>query len=83
MDYLFVTKRQVELGCGECALVGGVNTTKELYDAAFKMPKVMKDMAYNGISKAPNMKHELVITGFYIGGMFDIDLFKTTILTFL
>ncbi|CAO0796422.1 unnamed protein product [Mucor circinelloides] len=28
----------------------------------------MKDMTYNIISKAPNMKHELVvITGFYIG----------------
>ncbi|KAL7308978.1 hypothetical protein PS15m_011117 [Mucor circinelloides] len=31
------------------------------------MPKVMKDMAYNVISKAPNMKHELVTTSFYIG----------------
>ncbi|EPB84268.1 hypothetical protein HMPREF1544_08988 [Mucor circinelloides 1006PhL] len=68
IDYLFVPKGQVELDCGECALVGGVNTTKELYDTAFKMPKVMKDMTYNIISKAPNMKHELVvITGFYIG----------------
>lgn len=46
MDYLFSTKKsELEIGCGECALVGGINTTKELVDAGFKMPKVMKDMA--------------------------------------
>ncbi|KAL0135298.1 hypothetical protein V8B55DRAFT_1299334, partial [Mucor lusitanicus] len=46
MDYLFSTKKsELEIGCGECALVGGINTTKELVDAGFKMPKVMRDMA--------------------------------------
>ncbi|KAL9539473.1 hypothetical protein MBANPS3_010241 [Mucor bainieri] len=38
-------KTELELGCGECALVGGVNTTKEVVDTGFKLPKVMKDMA--------------------------------------
>lgn len=45
MDYIFMTKiDDMELGCGECALVGGINTTKEFQDAGFKMPKVMRDM---------------------------------------
>lgn len=68
MDYLFKTKDDsVEIGCGECALVGGVNTTKELNDASFKMPKVMKDMAYKIVALSPGIKHTLVITGVYIG----------------
>jgi len=49
-------------------LVGGVNTTKELNDASFKMPKVMKDMAYKIVALSPGIKHTLlVITGVYIG----------------
>ncbi|CAO0793120.1 unnamed protein product [Mucor circinelloides] len=68
MDYLFtINDNVVEIGCGECALVGGVNTTKELCDASFKMPKVMKAMAVNLVSKSPDMKDKLAIAGFYIG----------------
>lgn len=52
MDYIFMTKiDDVEVGCGECALVGGINTTKELQDAGFKMPKVMRDMLFIGEGK--------------------------------
>ncbi|KAG1115542.1 hypothetical protein G6F42_013913 [Rhizopus arrhizus] len=70
MDDLFNKTKDdsVEIGCGECALVGGVNTTKELNDASFKMPKVMKDMAYKIVALSPGIKHTLlVITGVYIG----------------
>ncbi|KAK4515316.1 Chitinase 2 [Mucor velutinosus] len=36
MDYLFISKKiEYELGYGECALISGVNTTKELYDSCF------------------------------------------------
>lgn len=37
--YLFYAKHSdYELGCGECGLVAGTNTTKELYDASFRLP---------------------------------------------
>ncbi|KAL7315135.1 hypothetical protein PS15m_006626 [Mucor circinelloides] len=67
MDYLFTASDYVEIGRGECALVGGVNTTKELCDASFKMAKVMKAMAVNLVSKSSDMKDKLAIAGFYIG----------------
>lgn len=69
MDYLFTAKTNgFEVGCGECALVGGVKTTKELVDAGLKMPKVMRDMA-NSILKAHiGLVHNLCIVGYYIGG---------------
>lgn len=67
MDFLFLRQNN-ELGCGECGLVGGVNTTKELSDASFKMPKVMRDMLVSLVSMSPALKRDLVITGFYIGG---------------
>lgn len=69
MDYLFKTKDDsVEISCGECVLVGGVNATKELNDVSFKMPKVMKDMAYKVVAAlSPGIKLTLVITGVYIG----------------
>jgi len=67
LDYLFKTKdSDVELGCGECALVGGVNTTKEFQDAGFKMPKVMRDMMYKIVADSPGLVHKLNIPGFYI-----------------
>ncbi|KAL7322444.1 hypothetical protein PS15p_211443 [Mucor circinelloides] len=67
MDYLFTTKQiEYEIGCGECALVGGVNTTKEFQDAGFKMPKVMRDMMYKIVSDSPGLVHKLHIHGFYI-----------------
>lgn len=51
MDFVFKTKfEDVEIGCGECALVGGINnTTKEFQDAGFKMLKVMRDMLYQDL----------------------------------
>lgn len=67
MDYLFLDKKN-ELGCGECGLDNGVNTTKELSDANFKMPKVMRDMLVKLVSQSPALKRDLVISGFYIGG---------------
>jgi len=67
MDHLFLYKNN-ELGCGECGLVGGVNTTKELSDANFKMPRVMRDMLIKLVGLSPALKRDLVITGFYIGG---------------
>lgn len=67
MDYLFKTKdADVELGCGECALVGGINTTKEFQDAGFKMPKVMRDMMFKIVADSPGLVHKLHIPGFYI-----------------
>ncbi|CAO0795129.1 unnamed protein product [Mucor circinelloides] len=66
MDYLFLDKKN-ELGCGECGLDNGVNTTKELSDANFKMPKVMRDMLVKLVSQSPALKRDLVISGFYIG----------------
>ncbi|KAF1799270.1 hypothetical protein FB192DRAFT_1385901 [Mucor lusitanicus] len=67
MDYLFQYSGKTEVGCGECGLAGGVNSTKELYDAYFKLPKVMKDMMINLLSLSPSLKRDLVISGFYIG----------------
>jgi hypothetical protein len=67
MDYLFMTKdSDVELGCGECALLGGINTTKELQDAGFKMPKVMRDMMYKIVADSPGLVHKLNIPGLYV-----------------
>lgn len=69
MDYLFTTKKtKYEVGCGECALVGGVKTTKELYDSAFKIPKVLKDMALSIFSSRPGLERNIALVGFYIGG---------------
>lgn len=68
MDYLFKTKdSDVKVGCGECALVGGKNTTKEFQDAGFKMPKVMRDMMYKIVARSPGLLHKLHISGVYIG----------------
>ncbi|CAO0792597.1 unnamed protein product [Mucor circinelloides] len=67
MDYLFTTKQiEYEIGCGECALVGGVNTTKEFQDAGFKMPKVMRDMLFKIVLAFPALLHQVPICGFYI-----------------
>lgn len=67
MDYLFKTKDGYkEIGCGECALVGGVHTTKEFQDAGFKMPKVMRDMLVKIVSRSPAVVHKLKICGLYI-----------------
>lgn len=67
MDYLFTTKQiEYEIGCGECALVGGVNTTKEFQDAGFKMPKVMRDVMYKIVSDSPGLVHKLHIPGYFI-----------------
>ncbi|GAN04144.1 hypothetical protein MAM1_0056c03604 [Mucor ambiguus] len=68
MDYLFTTKTDFEVGCGECALVGGIKTTKELVDAGFKMPKVMKDMANSLLLNYPGLAHDICIVSLYIGG---------------
>ncbi|KAL9552062.1 hypothetical protein MBANPS3_003955 [Mucor bainieri] len=70
MDYIFMDKQteMTELGCGECALVGGVKTTKELVDAQYKMPKVMRDMANSIIFKKSGLRHDLCMVGYYIGG---------------
>ncbi|KAG1093752.1 hypothetical protein G6F42_018891 [Rhizopus arrhizus] len=69
MDYLFTTKQtEFEVGCGECALVSGVKTTKELIDAGFKMPKVMKDMANSILFNRSGLVHDLCFVGFYMGG---------------
>ncbi|KAL9548249.1 hypothetical protein MBANPS3_005776 [Mucor bainieri] len=67
MDYLFQYRGNTEVGCGECGLAGGINSTKELYDAYFKLPKVMKDMMINLLSLSPLLKRDLVVSGFYIG----------------
>lgn len=67
MDFLFLHQTK-ELGCGECGLVGGVNTTKELCDAGFKMPKVMRDMLVKVVAMSPALKRDLLISGIYIGG---------------
>ncbi|GAN07761.1 hypothetical protein MAM1_0174d07264 [Mucor ambiguus] len=68
MDYIFKTRDAgYGIGCGECGLVGGVNTTKKLQDAGYKMLKVMKDMLYRMAVNFPNVKHKLSICGFYIG----------------
>ncbi|KAK4520018.1 Asparagine-rich protein (ARP protein) [Mucor velutinosus] len=67
MDYVFLhEKSDLELGCGECALVGGVNTTKEMCDANFKMPKIMKDMLIKLVSVSPALKNKLHVCGLYI-----------------
>ncbi|EPB87065.1 hypothetical protein HMPREF1544_06182 [Mucor circinelloides 1006PhL] len=67
MDLIFKTKiDDIEIGCGECALVGGVNTTKEFQDACFKMPKVMRDMLVKIVSRSPALVNKLSISGFYI-----------------
>ncbi|GAN11664.1 hypothetical protein MAM1_0789d11243, partial [Mucor ambiguus] len=70
MDYLFMGKQteKIELGCGECALVSGVKTTKELVDAGFKMPKVMRDMANSILFKRSGLMHDLCMVGYYMGG---------------
>ncbi|GAN10042.1 hypothetical protein MAM1_0315d09576 [Mucor ambiguus] len=79
MDYLFTTRKtKFEVGCGECALVGGVKTTKELVDAGFKMPKVMRDMANSiFLKKIVLLVNDLTIVGFYIRAdvmkMFTLD----------
>ncbi|KAF1796628.1 hypothetical protein FB192DRAFT_1402969 [Mucor lusitanicus] len=78
MDYIFLTgPTETELGCGECALVEGVKSTKELTDANFKMPKVMKDMANRILFTRSGMAHDLCLVGFYMGAnvmkMFTLD----------
>lgn len=71
MDYVFTTKKtEYEVGCGECALIGGVKTTNELYDSAFKMPKVMKDMAISIFSTRAGLLRDLALVGYYIGGKY-------------
>ncbi|KAL7308350.1 hypothetical protein PS15m_011565 [Mucor circinelloides] len=68
MDYLFKTRdNDVEIGCGECALVGGTKTTKEFRDVGFKMPKVMRDMICKILTRSPGLVHKLCIPGVYIG----------------
>ncbi|KAL9539817.1 hypothetical protein PS6_011040 [Mucor atramentarius] len=68
MDYLFKTRdNDDEIGCGECALVGGTKTTKEFQDAGFKMPKVMRDMMCKIVTRSPGLLHKLCIPGVYIG----------------
>ncbi|GAN02858.1 hypothetical protein MAM1_0029d02306 [Mucor ambiguus] len=68
MNYLFMMKKKdYEVGCDECALAGSVRTTKELYDASFKMPKVMKDMANSIFSSYPALSHNVTAAGYYIG----------------
>lgn len=48
-------------------MVGCVNTTKELQDSGFKMPKVMKDMMFRLVSESPAVMDKICISGFYIG----------------
>ncbi|KAK4509265.1 uncharacterized protein ATC70_007615 [Mucor velutinosus] len=68
MDYLFKTRDAgTEVGCGECGLIAGVNTTKELQDCGFKMPKVMKDMMFRLVLESPGVMNKLCISGVYIG----------------
>lgn len=69
MQYLFMAKQieRMELGCGECALVSGVKTTKELLDAGFKMPKMMREMAHRILFKRSGLIHELCLIGYYVG----------------
>lgn len=71
MDYLFLNER-TEVGCGKCGLIniGGVTFTKELHDATFKMPQVMKDMVVNLVLLSPASKRKLVAYGLYIEGWF-------------
>ncbi|KAL9547024.1 hypothetical protein PS6_007367 [Mucor atramentarius] len=67
VGYLFTSKKtEYEVGYGECALVGGVNTTKGLYDGAFKMPKVMKDMANSILSTLSSLSYHMCIVGYLI-----------------
>lgn len=69
MEFIFSgAKSGYELGCGECALTGGTNTTKELYDASYKLPLVMKEMAISLLSSRSSILHDLVIVGLYVGG---------------
>lgn len=65
MDYLFTTNQtEFAVRCGECALVSGVKTTKELIDAGFKLPKVMKDMANSILFNRCGLVHDLCFVGF-------------------
>lgn len=69
MDSIFMGKQtEIELGCGECALTSGAKTTKELVDAGFKMPKVMRNMANSTLLKCSGLMHDLCIVGYYLGG---------------
>ncbi|KAK4509999.1 uncharacterized protein ATC70_006168 [Mucor velutinosus] len=75
MDFVFIDKKtELEIGCGEGALVGGVNTTKQLYDAKFKMPKVLRDMIIKLVSRSPALKKDLHVCGFYVAET-DLQLF--------
>lgn len=73
MDFIFSgAKTGYEFGCGECALTGGANTTKELYDASYKLPLVMKDMAISLLSLRPSIMHDLTVVGLYVGGKYSM-----------
>lgn len=69
MDYIFTTRKTgFEVGCGECALVGGAKTTKELVDAGLKMPKVMRDIANSIFATHNGLVNVFCAVGYYIGG---------------
>ncbi|OAD04262.1 hypothetical protein MUCCIDRAFT_79378 [Mucor lusitanicus CBS 277.49] len=72
MDYIFMEpETSIEVGCAECGLVSGVKTTKELLDAGFKMPKVLKDMANSIMFNRSGLRHELCMVEFYMGARLD------------
>lgn len=68
MDFLFTIKGGQKVVAGECGLSVGVKTTKELMDAGFKLPKVMKDMSNSLLSNYSDLSHDVSIISLYISG---------------
>lgn len=52
------------------------NTTKEMYEASFKVPKMIKTVVVNLVSKSPSITDKLAISGFCIEGKCLIHMHK-------
>ncbi|KAI9364102.1 hypothetical protein BD770DRAFT_309044, partial [Pilaira anomala] len=65
MDMIFKNESG-EFGCAECGRFYDLNSTKELMDGSFKLPKIMKDMLAHVCNDAPSSIRKLEIAGFMI-----------------
>ncbi|KAI8887828.1 hypothetical protein K501DRAFT_150933, partial [Backusella circina FSU 941] len=64
-NFLFKCKK-MELGCAECGRMDVLNSTKELMDGSFKLPKVLKDMFMNYLAALPSLVRKLYVIGFIL-----------------
>jgi hypothetical protein len=54
------------MGCAECGKLDVPNSTKELMDGSFKLPKALKYMSMNFLVTSPSLIRELSVVGFIL-----------------